>query len=61
MSQKLNFQKRALLIERQKRKEFEDWFEEKVAVEFQLEREQSKAATFEIELLRNQEVFEIEI
>jgi len=41
------------MIERQKRKEFEDWFEEKVAVEFQLERERSKAATFEIELLRN--------
>ena len=38
----------------------EDWFEEKVAVEFQLEREQARVKTLQAELQQNQYNFEIE-
>lgn len=47
--------------ESQKRKELEDWFEEKVAIEFQLERELARERTYQAELDKNQEAFEVEI
>jgi hypothetical protein len=57
----LKERKRELVAESQKRREFDSWFEEKVAVEFQMERELQRERTLKQELFKNQEVFENEI
>lgn len=53
--------KKKLVEETQKRHEFEDWFEEKVAVEFKIERELARQRTLQAELDSNQGAFEAEI
>jgi hypothetical protein len=42
LEEELKRDKKRYFYEKQKKREFEDWFEEKVAVEFQLEREIAK-------------------
>lgn len=43
------------------KKEIEDWFAEKVQVEFQIEREQYRVITMQAELAENQKGFDKEI
>lgn len=42
------------------KKEIEDWFAEKIAIEFQIEREQYRVITMQGELANNQKVFDHE-
>jgi hypothetical protein len=51
---KLEDGRKKLALEKQRKKEYEDWFEEKVATENQLQREQAKANFFEGEVHKNE-------
>jgi hypothetical protein len=57
----LKQRKKLYFEESQKRREIDDWFEEKVSIEFMLERELARERTYQDELFKNQKMFDTEI
>ena len=57
----LKQRKKLSFEESQNRREIDDWFEEKVSIEFMLERELARERTYQDELFKNQKMFDTEI